>query len=388
MHIVHFTSGRINPAAAKVGLGNVIYWLALEQVKAGHKVSVVVLPEKRDYENTKNANFNILEYAPPSKAGFAIDKQLLRDIDNGTLKIDIAHLHGVWSTTVVAIGMALRERRIPYVVSSHGSFSPGIRQKQVIRKWCFRVLFGLPLVNRSLFVHIHSRDEASDAESFGVTAPIVVAEQGFSSESIPQLLVPEWLRKRYPEHEKSYKVLFLGRLDPWHKGIDRLLDAIALARASVPHIVLFLVGPKKRRYSSQIPNLIARLGLTEHVILVGPLYDPLEKYSALASADLFALTSRFEGFPLTVLEAMACKVPVLVTRGTNAGGTLERNQAGIVCDGRPEAIAEGIIKAATNPAALKLMVERGLEFVRNQTWEKTAALLLNEYRARLKGDAG
>jgi glycosyltransferase involved in cell wall biosynthesis len=151
---------------------------------------------------------------------------------------------------------------------------------------------------------------------------------------------------------------------------------------------LFLVGPKKRRYSSQIPNLIARLGLTEHVILVGPLYDPLEKYSALASADLFALTSRFEGFPLTVLEAMACKVPVLVTRGTNAGGTLESNQAGIVCDGRPEAIAEGIIKAATNPAALKLMVERGLEFVRNQTWEKTAALLLNEYRVRLKGDAG
>ncbi len=386
MHIVHFTSGRINPAAAKVGLANVIYWLALEQARAGHSVSVVVLPEKRDYKNVENPGFNILEYAQPSRGGFGIDKQLMGDIDSGALKVDIGHLHGVWSPAVAAVGSALRKRGIPYVVSSHGSFAPDIRKKQPLRKWGFRVLFGLPLVNNSVFVHIHSQDEARDAQDFGVNAPVLVAEQGFSSESIPPSLEPEWLAKRFPEHRHSFKVLYLGRLDPWHKGIDRLLEAVALARAKAANIVLFLVGPRKRRYSSEIPKLIAKLGLMDHVVLVGPLYDPQEKYSALASSDLFVLTSRFEGFPLTVLEAMACGVPVLVTRGTNAGGMLAERQAGIVCEGRPEEIADAIVKAASTPGDLRSMAARGAELVKTQTWERTARLLLDEYSRRLKGD--
>jgi glycosyltransferase involved in cell wall biosynthesis len=385
MDIVHFTSGRINPAAAKVGLVNVIYWLALEQAQAGHNVTVVVSPEKRDYENAATAAFKILEYAPPSRGGFALDRQLLRDIDSGALKIDIAHLHGVWSPTVVAVGAALRKRRIPYVVSSHGSFSPGIRQRQVLRKWSFRVLFGLPLVNKSLFVHIHSQDEAKDALEFGVAAPIFVAEQGFSRDAIPPELVPDWLSQKFPQHRTSFKLLFLGRLDPWHKGIDHLLEAVALARGSVQDIALFLVGPKKRRYSSEIPKLITRLGLAENVVLVGPLYDPREKYSALASADLFVLTSRFEGFPLTVLEAMACGVPVLVTRGTNAGSMLADDLAGIVCESRPQEIANAIVKAASAPDSLSSMAVCGLELVKSRTWERTSALLVGEYARKLKG---
>ncbi len=388
MNIVHFASGRINPAAAKVGLVNVIYWLALEQARSGHKVSVVVLPEKRDYENVANAGFAIREYAPPMRAGFAIDKQLLRDIDSGALKIEIAHLHGVWSPVVAVLGAALRKRRIPYVVSSHGSFSPGIRQKQALRKWAFKVLFGQPLVNNALFVHIHSQDEARDAEDFGVTVPLVVAEQGFSANAILSRLAPDWLSKRYPQHQEAFKLIFLGRLDPWHKGIDHLLEAVALARKSVVNLVLFLAGPTKRRYSSEIPNLIKKFGLEDQVVLVGPLYDLEEKYSALASADLFVLTSRFEGFPLTVLEALACGVPVLVTNGTNAGSLLKGNEAGIVCEGRPEGIADGIVKAASSRDELRSMAARGLELVKIQTWERTAALLLDEYARRLKGDVG
>lgn len=388
MNIVHFTSGRINPAAAKVGLVNVIYWLALEQAQAGHDVTVVVLPEKRDYENTRNPGFRIVEYAPPSRAGFAIDPQLLEDIDRGALKIDIAHLHGVWSPTVVAIGTALRKRHIPYVVSSHGSFSPGIRQKQPVRKWGFRVLFGSPLVNNSLFVHLHSEDETKDALDFGVTAPTFVAEQGFSWDAIPPRLVPNWLAQRFPRHKDSFKLLFLGRLDPWHKGIDHLLEAVAQVRAKLPNIVLFLVGPKKRRYSSEIPELITNLGLQENVVLVGPLYDPQEKYSALASADLFVLTSRFEGFPLTVLEAMACGVPVLVTKGTNAGSMLAGDHAGIVCEGHPREIADAIFKAASTRAELRSMATRGQALAASKTWERTASLLLGEYERKLKGKAG
>jgi glycosyltransferase involved in cell wall biosynthesis len=239
-----------------------------------------------------------------------------------------------------------------------------------------------------VFVHLHSQDEANDARDFGVRAPLVIAEQGLCREAIPSELAPDWLSKKFPQHEGSFKLLFLGRLDPWHKGIDHLLEAVALARREVTNIVLFLVGPEKKRYSSQIPKLIAKLGIRENVVLVGPLYDPLEKYSALASADLFVLTSRFEGFPLTVLEAMACGTPVLVTKGTNAGGMLASNNAGIVCEGRPEDIAGAIVKAALAPDQLRSMALRGLELVKGKTWEGTAATLVDEYMKKLRSDIG
>ncbi|MDR3773940.1 MAG: glycosyltransferase family 4 protein, partial [Terracidiphilus sp.] len=124
MNIVHFTTGRVNPAAAKVGLVNVIYWLADAQAKAGHHVSVVVCPVKRDYENATQAAFEIREYPYSILGGMFVEKQLLSDIQLGSLKIDIAHLHGVWNMHMAAIGSALYKLGIPYVVSSHGSFAP------------------------------------------------------------------------------------------------------------------------------------------------------------------------------------------------------------------------------------------------------------------------
>jgi len=376
MNIVHFTTGRINPAAAKVGLVNVIYWLADAQVKAGHRVTVVVLPEKLDYENTREATFAIREYPHALRGGFIVDRQLLSDIDHGTLKIDIAHLHGVWNLEIAAIGAALHKRGIPYVVSSHGSFAPLILRKQMLLKYSFRALRGLPLVNNASFVHLHSENEIKDARSFGVRSATVVAEQGFNAGSIPPKLSSDWLSEKYPEHKDAFKMVFLGRLDPLVKGIDLLLDGFSRALPKIgDDVALFLIGPEKRKYKSKVPGWIAKFGLKNRVIFVGPLYDPAEKFSALASADIFVLTSRFEGFPLTVLEAMACGTPVLVTPGTNASGIINTNDAGIVCSGDAESISRAIIRAVSNPVQLSAMGARGRRVIEGLTWEKTASVL-------------
>ncbi len=384
MNIVHFSAGRINPSAAKVGLVNVIYWLAREQANAGHHVSVIVLPRKLDYNNIADPGFHIVEYPSGSRGGFVVNKELLRDIDSGRLQIDIAHLHSVWSPAMAAIGKALRRRRIPYIVSSHGSFSPMIRKKQSIRKWGFKALYGMPLVNNSLLIHLHSNDESVDAASFGVRVPTVIAEQGFNFQTIPPNLVTDWLSHKYPEHQDKFKLVFLGRLDPWHKGIDLLLEGLSIALARNRNIVLFLIGPEKKRYRSEIPEMVATFVLAEHVVFIGPLYDPAEKFAALSSADLFVLTSRFEGFPLTVLEAMACGVPVLVSPGTNAAEMLRENGAGIVCEADPAAIAAAIANAASQPGELAAMSDRARQVVAGLTWQRTASILEGAYTKALK----
>jgi glycosyltransferase involved in cell wall biosynthesis len=100
------------------------------------------------------------------------------------------------------------------------------------------------------------------------------------------------------------QLLAVGRLDR-DKGYDLLLQALAQMR-SRPQLTIVGEGPHR----PELEALIASLGLAQRVRLVGSRGNP---YPIIASADGFVLSSRSEGFPNAVLEALALGAPVIVT---------------------------------------------------------------------------
>src|SRR5205823_5827479 len=74
-----------------------------------------------------------------------------------------------------------------------------------------------------------------------------------------------------------------------------------------------------------------------------------EKERAFDSFDIFVHTSRYEGMPGAVLEAMARGIPCLVTPGTNMKKTIVDCKGGWTCDLSVEAIAEALLSIARNP---------------------------------------
>ena len=381
MRIVHFSAGRINPFKAKVGSVNVIYWLAYEQARLGHDVKVVVVPAKRDYENLVVDEFEIHEYPAASLKGFKLPQSLVEDISSGELAMDVAHLHGVYVPEMIAVAKILRKFNIPYVISTHGSLSPYILKKgDVMAKWIFKWLFVHRYLNSAAFIHLHCEGEKNDAKWYGVKVPTVVGEHGFDWESMPSELNPNWLHEWFPETKRKLKFLFLGRLDPWHKGIDILIEGFSKALRQHRDMVLFLVGPEKKRYRGVIPKLIQKFGVMDAVITVGPLYDPLDKFSAIASSDVFVLTSRYEGFPLTLYEAWACGKPVVVTPGTNAADWVRSNGLGWICEPNSDAIAKALINIYDNRRSITDKGAKAREFVKKFTWRRTAEILVVKYR--------
>jgi GalNAc-alpha-(1->4)-GalNAc-alpha-(1->3)-diNAcBac-PP-undecaprenol alpha-1,4-N-acetyl-D-galactosaminyltransferase len=102
-------------------------------------------------------------------------------------------------------------------------------------------------------------------------------------------------------------LLAIGELIP-QKGFDLLIQAFAKVCDPHPEWTLTILGEGEMR--SELEDLCSQLGLQDRVFMPG-IVKNIDLH--LRKADIFALTSRFEGFPVTLCEAMACGVPVIAT---------------------------------------------------------------------------
>jgi glycosyltransferase involved in cell wall biosynthesis len=115
--------------------------------------------------------------------------------------------------------------------------------------------------------------------------------------------------------ENGTNLIAIGRLSP-EKGFDRLIEAFPKLLAIRPEARLWLIGTGAGE--AQLVELRDRLGLQERVFFAGFQDNP---FAWLKHADLFVLSSHYEGLPNALLEAIALGCPVLTLE--HPGGTEE-----------------------------------------------------------------
>jgi glycosyltransferase involved in cell wall biosynthesis len=172
-------------------------------------------------------------------------------------------------------------------------------------------------------------------------------------------------------------ILCVGTIEP-RKNLITLLEAYAVLRHSLPEVGLVIAGGKGWLYEAFFSRL-RTLGLEPHVTLAG--FVPEADLPALLScAEVFAYPSVFEGFGLPPLEAMACGVPVVVSRASSLPEVV--GEAGLLIEPTEvrawvEALS-GVLLDAGLHADLR---ERGRRRAALFTWEAAARQTLAVYRS-------
>ena len=393
MRIAHFVLGRANPDNAN-GADKTVYFLARAQARLGNSVGVFSLSSKEviPIQGARVANHAPkqlpvgLSASPLSSLAAlthrGVPPALLADLRSWDP--DVVHLHSVHVLQNILIANSLRKRGIPYVVTPNGGLSERAMQFHGVRKRAAYYLIERKFLERAAFIHCVSRLDLDGLRSLRVDRPTVLAPNGIDLEDVPDAREGNGSSPQLAPLDGRTIFLYVGRLDPVHKGLDVLIRAFSLAREAHPQIALVFVGPDWEGGEGRLQSLVAEMNLGDDVRFLGAIFGN-EKWDLLRSASVFVHPSRWDGLAFSMLEALAAGKPVVSTVGADPERMVETAGAGLVSDLETMPLARAIASlAAASPDDLTEMGNRARKLIEQRfAWEKIATALTDAYPRRV-----
>lgn len=305
---------------------------------------------------------------------FGLPAATSRFIRERISKIDLLHLHSVFIPDNVGVA---RIAGLPYVLTPHGGYDPQVlRGRNRLAKAIWMQLRERDYVRGAARVHAVSTPELEQLEStFGINT-LMFAPNAVELPSVN--VAPQRRMARHPK-----RIAFLGRLAIDQKGLDVLVKGYAhhVSATADSGTELILAGPDFRSGRAKLQAMAATLLPVGRARFPGPLFGD-DKEALLRSAYVFVHTSRWEGMPYGILEALASGCPVLITSATNLGRLVEDFGAGVVVDGTVEGVRDGLARILDLPSdryEAMCVASRRLAS-EHFTWPLVAAQIAATYR--------
>ena len=147
---------------------------------------------------------------------------------------------------------------------------------------------------------------------------------------------------------------------------------------------LVIVGTEKSKKTPSSNKVIIPEGLSGRVIFTGSLSDS-QLATLYSQAEVFVYPSLYEGFGLPPLEAMSYKVPV-ITSNSSSIPEVVRDSAILINPNSVKDIEKAITKLLKNKDLQKNLIQKGLENIKDFSWERAAQTLISEFEKLIKDD--
>ncbi|WP_027339029.1 glycosyltransferase [Halonatronum saccharophilum] len=303
----------------------------------------------------------------------------INDIDNlnyffnDIYKPDLVIFHGVYFMNYIKIYKILRKLNISYVVKPHCSLTEQAQKKKRVKKYISNLIFFNKFLKNAKAISF--LNEGERRTSIRINPNSIIIGNGIDK-----------IKQVDKKSKEELEIIYLGRIDFYHKGLDFLLDAIELIKDKLSNekIKINIYGKGSETEVKKLNEIILKININ-NLKFKGPVYDE-EKDRVFKKANILILTSRFEGLPMTILEALSYGIPCIVTPGTNVSEEINNNNAGWKTSTNPKEIANTILIAINEykKSEDKYIKDTATLVEKKYLWNSIADMSINKYRLLLK----
>ena len=332
----------------------------------------VVVPKHISYQSI-HATVGLLNIRDESIEGINTQFQYKHNLKLTLLpppfnKPDLVVFHECYRFDYLRIVRQVKKEGIPYIIVPHGELADEAQQHSKYKKIIANYLLFNQFINDAIAIQYLSEREFNHSH-FGKKK--FIATNGIE--------IPSAQKERF--HEDCCSMVYIGRLDPYHKGLDLLIEAASLTKESLLHnnCHIDLYGPDIKGRKALIEGLIDKYDARDVVTVHGPVSGD-EKERVLLEADIFIQTSRFEGMPLGILEAMSYGLPCIVTEGTTLGKMVEEFECGLCSKDQVDSIAASINEILQIKGLWKTFGSNAKNLVENKySWSQISENTVSDY---------
>ena len=299
------------------------------------------------------------------------------DLEEAIRGAAVVHMHGLWQIQTRRGARAARAARVPYLIAAHGMADPWALRHKQWKKRIYLALIERKNIRRASCLHALSRPEIIHFRGIAPWTPVCFVPNGVELAPFDNLPARSVLEAEHPEIAGKFVLLFFGRAHV-KKGLNLLAESLGRTMPDHPDLHLVVAGNDDGAWAP-FRDQMAALGLSGRMTYLGHVSGERAR-QVWGAADGFVLPSFSEGFSIAVLEALACRLPCLITTACNfpelaaAGGCIE-----VTPD--VNAVSQGLRDLLERtPAERASIGQVGRRLIEEQyTWDRQAERLASVY---------
>ena len=291
-------------------------------------------------------------------------------------KPDLVVFHEIYRAAFLRIYKDVLKYDIPYVIVPHGSLTKISQNKKIIKKKIANFLLFNSFIDNAKKINYLSIQEKQNSAFKKVDS--FISTNGVEVNA----LTPEDFKK------DGIVITYIGRIDILHKG----LDIMVLATKSIESFLrdnsvqINIYGPGNINQINKLNNTIINNNLND-IIKLNDKVVGKRKEDILLNSTFYIQSSRSEGMPVGILEALSFGIPCIITEGTNLGDFVNNYDAGWVSKTNADALSEKIREAIENIDTFKQKSDNAKRLVKEKfDWEKITTNVLDEFSLIVKGE--
>lgn len=386
MKILHITASMSSEWG---GPTKVVAELTEKLVEKGNEITIFSpfrQGEELEVVKPKGVKLRLFHQSFIDKLWTSYSLELQRAVQEEVNNFDIIHIHEIWHYPHYIAYKAAKKAGKPYVITIHGALDPWCLDYKSFKKKIYSLLIQKRILKESSVIHAVTNEEVKQIKNFISNNNISIIPNGINPEDFINLPSRKELERLYPKLIGKKVLFFLGRIHPI-KGLDLLVKVFGIIARERDDVRLLIAGPDSDGYEAKVKQILEKERALDKVIFTGML-EGRNKLAALGGADIFILPSYSEGFSMAILEAMICKLPVIITHQCNFSEVAEV-EAGIVIESDTKSLAQALSRLLNAPHLCKEMGENGRKLVlKNFTWDKIADKMIKVYEEILNRKGG